>query len=204
MRLLVFGATGKTGQLLVRQARERGHDVTAFVRDPAKLAALGDTVRIARGQVTEDTAAVEDAVLVALGPRSPFDGAVMTASLGLIVPAMTAHGVRRLVLLSALGLGDGVEKAPLLMTIVGRSLLRRPAADKRASEGLVRATELDWLSLYPGALTGGDGTGGYRLNPAGGVRGFPRIARADVARCMLDEVEHPTLHNAAAVLVASR
>jgi putative NADH-flavin reductase len=210
VKLLVFGATGKTGQLLVRHARERGHDVTAFVRDPAKLAGLGDTVRIARGQVTEDTAAVEDAVagqdavLVALGPRSPFDDAVMTASLGLIVPAMTAHGVRRLVLLSALGLGDGVEKAPLPMTVVGRSLLRRPAADKRASERLVRGADLDWLSLYPGALTGGDGTGTYRLIPAGRVRGFPRIARADVAKCMLDEVEHPTLHKAAAVLVASR
>src|SRR6266550_4683845 len=105
MKLVIFGATGRTGQLLVRQARERGHDVTAFVRDPAKLAGVGNGVRIALGRVTEDTAAVEDAVagqdgvLVALGPRSPFDGAVMTASLGRIVPAMTANGVQRLVLL---------------------------------------------------------------------------------------------------------
>jgi putative NADH-flavin reductase len=146
----------------------------------------------------------QDGVLVALGPRSPFDGAVMTTSLGRIVPAMTANGVQRLVLLSALGLGDGVGKAPLLMTLVGRSLLRRPANDKRASERLLRGTDLDWLTIYPGALTGGDGTGSYRLNSVGRARGFPRIARADVARCMLDEVEHPTIHKAAAVVVASR
>jgi len=209
VKLLVFGATGKTGQLLVRQARARDHEVTAFARDPATLAEFDDTIRIARGQVTEDGAAVhdavagQDAVLVALGPRSPFDGGVMTASFGRIVPAMTAQGVRRLVLLSALGVGDGVGKAPFLMTLVGRSLLRRPAADKRASERLVRGSDLDWLSVYPGALTSGDGTGSYRLNPAGGVRGFPRIARADVARCMLDEVEQPTIHKAAAVVVAS-
>lgn len=210
MRLLIFGATGKTGQLLVRQAKERGHQVTAFVRDPAKLADLTDTVQIALGRVTEDAAAVEDAVaeqdavLVALGPRSPSDGGVMKASLSRIVPAMTSHGIQRLVLLSALGLGDGVANTPLLMTLIGRSLLRRPAADKRASERVVRETDLDWLSVYPGVLTGGDGTGSYRLNPAGRVQGIPRIARADVARCMLDEVEHPTIHKAAAVVVAAR
>jgi len=138
------------------------------------------------------------------GDSGFFDGGVMTASLSKILPAMTGHGVQRLVLLSALGLGDGVEKAPLLITLVGRSLLRRGAADKRASERLVRSTDLDWLSVYPGALTGGKGRGSYRLNPAGSIRGFPRIARADVARCMLDEVEHPTVHKAAAAVVASR
>src|SRR4051794_23682344 len=152
VRLLIFGATGKTGQLLVRQAKERGHELTAFVRDPAKLADLGDTVRIVCGRVTEDAGAVQDAVagqgavLVALGPRSPFDGGVMTASLSRIVPVMTTEGVQRLVLLSALGLGDGVANAPPLMTLIGRSLLRRPAADKRASERVVRETDLDWLS----------------------------------------------------------
>ena len=195
MRLLIFGATGKTGQLLVRQAKERGHQVTAFVRDPAKLADLADTA----GQANP-----APPVGTALGPRSPSDGGVMKASLSRIVPAMTSHGIQRLVLLSALGLGDGVANTPLLMTLIGRSLLRRPAADKRASERVVRETDLDWLSVYPGVLTGGDGTGSYRLNPAGRVQGIPRIARADVARCMLDEVEHPTIHKAAAVVVAAR
>jgi uncharacterized protein YbjT (DUF2867 family) len=37
MKILVFGATGKTGKLVVQQALENGFDVTAFVRDPAKM-----------------------------------------------------------------------------------------------------------------------------------------------------------------------
>jgi putative NADH-flavin reductase len=72
MRVVVFGATGRTGRLLVEGALARGHDVTAFVRAPDKLGVLRDRVRVAQGDVL-DGGAVSDAVdgqeaaLVALG-----------------------------------------------------------------------------------------------------------------------------------------
>jgi putative NADH-flavin reductase len=204
MKLAIFGGTGRTGRAVIDLAIVAGHDVTALLRGHPRAAL--PPIRVIQGLVTEDADAVsrtvagQDAVLVTLGPRSPFDGAVMTASIERIAAAMAAEGVQRLVVLSALGLGDKVP-APALMRFVGRTLRRRPAADKRASERLLDATELDWVAVYPGSLTREPGTGGYRVNPSESLRGVPKIARADVARCLLDEAERPTIHRAGAVVV---
>src|SRR5690242_21851148 len=75
LRLLVLGATGGTGKELVRQPLARGHTVTAFVRDPARLAIAHASLRTVVGDAL-DPAAVDaavpghDAVLCALGHRT--------------------------------------------------------------------------------------------------------------------------------------
>jgi nucleoside-diphosphate-sugar epimerase len=58
MKIIVFGATGKTGLQVVRQALDAGHEVTAFVRDPARLQIHHPHLRVAVGQVTTDQEAV--------------------------------------------------------------------------------------------------------------------------------------------------
>src|SRR4051794_41944908 len=75
MRLTIFGATGGTGTQLVRQALEEGHEVTAVVRDPARLdVPAHERLEVVTADV-RDSAAIEpavegaDAVLSALGPR---------------------------------------------------------------------------------------------------------------------------------------
>jgi putative NADH-flavin reductase len=74
MNLLIFGATGGTGRALVEQALEHGHTVTAFARDPSKVGATHQNLRIAKGNIL-DYASVEtalygqDAALSALGIR---------------------------------------------------------------------------------------------------------------------------------------
>ena len=59
MKIVVFGATGTIGRQVVEQALQRGHDVTAFVRDPAKVQC--SDVRAVQGDV-HDAAAVRTAV----------------------------------------------------------------------------------------------------------------------------------------------
>jgi putative NADH-flavin reductase len=72
-RILVLGATGRTGQQVVAQALERGHKVTVFVRDPARLNAASDRLAVVIGDVTRESAALveavrdNDAVISALG-----------------------------------------------------------------------------------------------------------------------------------------
>ena len=61
MKVVVFGASGRTGRLIVEGALARGHDMTAFVRAPEKLGALRDRVRLVTGDVL-DGGAVSDAV----------------------------------------------------------------------------------------------------------------------------------------------
>lgn len=77
MRVLVFGATGRTGRALVEQALAQGHAVTAFARDPAKVRGAHQNLSVAQGNMLDASsveAAVQgqDAVLSALGTSLPI------------------------------------------------------------------------------------------------------------------------------------
>lgn len=101
MKILVFGATGATGACLINEARNRGHDVTAFVRDASRLASP-DTPHI-QGDITDSDAvrqalSGQDAVVSALGPRSPLKrDPELVAGVRTIVTAMEESTVRRIV-----------------------------------------------------------------------------------------------------------
>ena len=77
MKITVFGASGRTGREVVRQALAAGHDVTAFVRDPAKLSVHYDKVSMIKGDVSDSSAVMQgiegqDAVVSALGAVNPM------------------------------------------------------------------------------------------------------------------------------------
>src|SRR5688572_18093218 len=107
MKIVVFGASGQTGRLLVEQALAAGHEVTALVRDPSKLAVRHERLRVLQGDV-QDAGAVagavagQDAVLSALGPAGPAFTS-MTLGARHILAAIEQHGVRRLVTLTGAG-----------------------------------------------------------------------------------------------------
>src|SRR5947209_2286244 len=121
MKILLLGATGLTGRQLLAQALEQGHEITALVRSPEKLAETrGLDVRV--GSVMDRTALEDavhgrDAVLSTLGTRSVrdlFGATLMTKTMGTLVPAMEHRGVSRLIVLSAVGVGEATQKAPAL------------------------------------------------------------------------------------------
>ena len=104
MKLTIFGATGGTGKLLVEQALAAGHEVVAFVRNPAKLMIKHERLTIVQGELA-DQAAVEravqgaEAVISALGPRPGEAGRKpLTRGTQNILAAMQKYGERRLVL----------------------------------------------------------------------------------------------------------
>lgn len=194
MKLTVFGANGRTGRHVVRVALERGHDVTAFVRrDPEDMPADGH-LQLAIGDVRSDRVAVAtavraaDAVIVALGPRSPLEGGLSTDALTNIVAGMEASGSRRLVVLSALGLSQAMP-APPALRLVGATLLRKVATDKRRSEQILARSSLEWTVVLPGPLTD---------RPCAPVAASDhasdsaRVCRADVAPILLDLAEEPS------------
>ena len=111
MNVAVFGATGGTGRELVKQALERGHAVTAFVRDGAPLAGAGDGLTVMTGDI-HDVAAVErcvqgqDAVLCALGSRHLKKTMIHATCTATIIDGMKRTGVKRLIVVSAMGVGE--------------------------------------------------------------------------------------------------
>lgn len=93
MKLIIFGATGQTGQELVKQAIDHGHEVTAFVRSPEKLTLRDERLHVVKGDVLDQeavTAAIagQEAVLTALGTESLAYSGFLERSLVRIVTAM--------------------------------------------------------------------------------------------------------------------
>ena len=193
MKIVVFGASSRTGRLIVEGALTRGHHVTAFVRAPDELGALRDRVQIVRGDVL-DGGAVSDAVdgqeatLVALG-----DGGAQVAAGGTlnVVRSMQRYGVRRLVVLSSASVAPPDEPGHpgLLSRLRDPGSRNRAFAELRRMEISVRQSELDWTLVRAAHLVDGQATGEYRAEPGYSPPGGKRISRADVAAFMLDELE---------------
>lgn len=196
MRLLIIGATGGTGRALVREALERGHEVTAFVRNPARLPIQHERLTVAQGNVLDHgavDAAVrgQDAVLSALGhKRWLYPTRILSAGTGNVIRAMEAHGVRRLVCETSLGIGASFGRMGLYYTLfVGVFILPFYFYDKVRQERLIRKSDLDWVIVRPGALSNGKKRGTCRHGPrVGNYLWTVRISRADVAAFMLDQV----------------
>jgi len=195
MRLLVFGATGPTGRQLVSQAVEQGHEVTTFVRRPDAVPAQHGKLRVAQGDAMREPDAIaealkgQDAVLSALGTgKVLFPNRLQERSLGNIVPAMERAGVRRLIVMSAFGVGDTLRDASLVQRLMYATVLSAVFADKARGEEIVRASSLDWTIVYPTVLTDGARTGTYRVGERMELQGLPTISRADVAHFMLGEL----------------
>jgi len=193
-RVLVLGATGPTGRQVVDQALQAGHQVTAFVRDPSKL--QDPRVRVVTGDVTAagpalaDAMRGQDAVISALGIGQSFaPHGLMEHAMPRIVAAMEESGVRRLILVSAFGVGDTFADVPILPRIFIRTLLARVYADKEAGEKVLKQSDLDWTVVYPAGLTNGPRSEDFRFGEHLELRGFPTVSRADVAEFLIDELD---------------
>jgi putative NADH-flavin reductase len=193
MRLAIFGATGGTGLELTRQALAKGHSVRVLVRNPNRMTLVDSKMRVVLGSVLDEesvrkTVLGSDAVLSCLGQRNLLRNTrVCSAGTHLIVQAMKAQGVQRLVVESAFGAGESLELATALEKLVFATLLRAPYEDKNLLEPEVKASGLEWTILRPTALTSGAWTGQYTVTA--GRPAVARTARADVAAAMLRAVE---------------
>jgi uncharacterized protein YbjT (DUF2867 family) len=198
MKILVLGASQGTGALAVRVALERGHDVTAFSRNPDKLA-LANAKLTKRAGNFHDRDSVDQAV-------RGHDAIIVTASAtsfrafkdnphyfsegtAYTIDAMKAHGVRRLVVLSALGSGDSRRIMGFFFDkIVVSFLLKAPFADHDRQEQIVRESGLDWVIARPTRLTNGPLAKRY-VATAELKRVPASISRADVADFLVTAAE---------------
>ncbi len=188
MKLLVIGATGRTGREIVQQALTRDHYVTAFVRSPESTTLRKDRLTVLKGNVMDENQLFEamqnhDAVLSALGPRRVFKPSALLHDSALATTrAMHRSGVKRLVILSAAAHFPGTPNR--IVSFVLRSHMR----DSRAMEEIVRASGLDWTIARPPRLTEEDYTSYRSREDAAPKMGFT-LARKAVAAFMLDAIE---------------
>jgi uncharacterized protein YbjT (DUF2867 family) len=197
MRVLVFGATGSVGRHVVEQGLSRGHDVTAFVRDPSGLDAGRAGLTVFRGDVldapsVEGAVRGQEAVLCCLGAGRK--GGIRSEGTRNIIRAMEEAGVRRLVCQTTLGVGESSDNLDFFWRHVMFGLLLRGAfADHEQQEAHVKGSDLDWTIVRPAAFTDGGRTGAYRHGFSPTKEGLSlKISRADVAEFMLDQLTDET------------
>ncbi|MGW2654965.1 NAD(P)-dependent oxidoreductase [Streptomyces sp. NPDC001478] len=200
MKLTVFGATGGIGREIVAQAVKAGHEVTAVVRDPARLSVPLEDVtvytapRIDEPESLREAVAGRDAVLSGLGSRGRKAGGVAERLTRGVLSAMEAEGTRRLLVVSAAPVGPPPENPGALdrmvLSVIG-AVLKEVYADLTAMEAALAASATDWTSVRPPKLTNGPLTGRYRTVVGGSPRAGRSISRADVAHAMLALIDDP-------------
>ncbi|TWB74965.1 putative NADH-flavin reductase [Nitrospirillum amazonense] len=198
-KILVLGATGPTGRLIVRQAIAQGYDVTVLARSAEKARGLDGATPVlgdARNEtVLRQALKGRDAVISALGtPASPFrEVTSLSTATRALVDAMKAEGVNRLVCITGIGAGDSAGHGGFLFDrLIFPLLLRKVYADKNRQEAIVRDSGLDWVLVRPTILNNKPSRGGVRaLTDLTGVHGGT-ISRADVAGFVLKQVRDDT------------
>ncbi|MFG1945333.1 NAD(P)-dependent oxidoreductase [Nonomuraea sp. NPDC048826] len=183
MKLLVIGATGRTGLHVLAQGVARGHEMTAFTRKPELLRARDDLRAVVQGDATDlptvrEAVAGQNAVIAAVGGS----GIART-----LIAAMRETGVRRLVMTSSRSVP---ATRPRLAVGLAWLFFRSAYADLARAEGMLEMSGLDWTVVRATMLTDKPGKGrshvDFEANATGGESTLPR---ADYARALLDAAE---------------
>lgn len=200
MKLALLGATGTIGQRILQEALTRGHQVTAIVRDPSRVAQQHDNLTVVTGDIfnadsVAQAVANHDVVISAFGPKHGEEEQLVAATRSLLQGVKQA-GVRRLL---AVGGAGSLEVAPGLQVVdtpefpeawKGIALAHRDALEVLRQDG-----ELEWTSFSPAAMIApGERTGAYRTGTdqlVTNANGESAISAEDYAVALLDEVENP-------------
>jgi uncharacterized protein YbjT (DUF2867 family) len=199
MKLVVFGANGPTGRLVVRRALDEGHAVTAVTRRPDAFPIADPRLAVAGADVLDGpdpVAAVvrgHDRVISTLGvPYTKDPVTIFSAGARNIIDAMRRHGLRRLVCVTSIGVHPELppDEKFIFRKVVGPILLSmgRPLyEDARRMEDVVRACDLDWTIVRPSGLFDTEAVSDYRVAVAPERVPGMFTSRADLADVLLRE-----------------
>jgi putative NADH-flavin reductase len=201
MRIAIFGASGATGKLLTERALAAGHQVAALLRTPASFP-FQDRVRIVEGSAFDpaaiaDTLTSADAVLSALGARSLKREDILERAVPLIVRAMDQAAIQRLIVLGSAGaLPSALDKQPawrrwIIQNLVYNTALKWAVASQIAQYDILSHSDLDWTMVMPPMLTNTAARCTFRVDGAALPKNGARIARADVADFMMQQLTTP-------------
>jgi len=208
--VLIVGASRGIGVETVRLALEAGHSVRALARSATSIRLHDPRLEKLDGdaldqQMIERALPGIDAVIQTLGvsptPERIFSGTrLFSAATRILVDAMEATSVKRLISVTGLGAGNSRGRGGLLYDAALWLFLGRVYADKDAQEWIIRRSRLDWTIVRPTVLTTGPRTGAYRVlvDARDWRSGF--ISRADVADFLVTQIGDARLIHKAPVL----
>ena len=199
-RILLYGATGRTGGLVLRYALQQGYAVTALVRNPDKLAVRDDNLTVIKGlptSITDVRRAMRDCDMVistlsALNESDAFSRRKITPPQTLettmrhTIACMDELGLKKIVTLSSIGVGDSRPHAPWYMRwMIKLTNFKITFADHDAQESLLMQSDLDWVIARPVALNNNENLNELQVSYGKTPSPFS-ISRKQVAKFMVD------------------
>ena len=202
MKILVLGASGRTGSIFTRKALEEGHTVTAYVRNPDKtVELLGEhqNLMIVPGALNDSErlatiSSGQDVMVSILGQKATVREFLSTTFMQERLPLIMGAGVKHCVIMSAYGVGNTLQSASFFMRVVCKTIMRSIFRDRVKADAMVTKYQPYISRALPGRLTDKPGKGGAKVvdvTSVAQVPGIPTIAREDVADALLDIVKNP-------------
>jgi uncharacterized protein YbjT (DUF2867 family) len=205
-RILILGATGRTGQITVELALAKGYAVTALVRNPDKIKFKSDSLEVMKGLPTN----IEDvrqamkgcnvviSLLSALSDKESFSikkispPHTLKKSIGNALQVMREYGVKRILTLSSIGAGNSFEYAPWFMKVIIKlTNFKIVFADHNAQESLIQNSGLDWTIARPVGLNENENIGELVVNYSKTPKPF-KMSRKQLAKFFIDNVDSET------------
>jgi putative NADH-flavin reductase len=195
MKLAIFGATGRTGIPLVKQALEAGHEVIVLVRTPGKLNIQNEHLQVIQGDAmnagdVDKVVKGADAVISVLGQSKESPRDMQTVATENIVRAMNSYGVKRLISLTGAGVDAPQDKPKAINYLIKfalKTLSGHVLKDAEGHAAVIRNSTLDWTIVRGPRLNEDAHTGVYRVGWVGVNSGI-NISRADLADFMLKQL----------------
>jgi len=200
MKIVVFGASGKTGSILLEEALAEGHIVTAYVRREGSVVLKHPNLKVVIGSLVDKVSVRNvidgtDACISTLGGKSlTKHSPEIIAGINCIIDQMEQTGVMRFMYLSSLGAGESRYFMGLFVRfLLTDMLLRVPLADHSINEERLAKSKLLWTVVRPGGLTNGPKTGKMKHGSEKfTMKGSSSISRANVASFMLSQLTDET------------
>jgi len=210
--VLIIGASRGIGLETVKAALLAGHNVRALARSAARIPIQNPGLDRVAGNALDSSTILStldgvDVVVQTLGvdvaPRSIFERTTLfSQSTRIIVDAMKAAGVKRLIAVTGLGAGNSRGHGGIIYdSVVFPLLLKRVYDDKDVQEWIIKSSGLDWTIVRPGLLTNRPATGHYRILTAAGDWRFGTISRADVADFIVRQIDDRKLIGTTPLLI---
>jgi putative NADH-flavin reductase len=200
MKVIIFGATGFSGQAILANSIKQGHEVTILVRDASKIPIKHQNLTIVEGNVLnpQTVASVlhhQEAVIQCLGVGGKGDGKPTTFisdATKIIVDEMQNQKIKRLIAMSNVGAGNSIAFQPWFFTKIilpyFMKWLKVIIEDKNRMEPIIMNSNLDWTIVRCPNIVDKPAKG--RCNATLDGKGLKlSITLSDLSKFMVDQLK---------------
>ncbi len=198
MKIVLFGASGKTGRIVLDLALTAGHEVIAVVRDVSKIIVSHDNLTVKTANLFDENSVVEvskgaQLAISCLGGDANNKSTLLSDMIKVIVPAIKSAGVKEIFHISSAGIHD--EMPGVIAKIFVNLFFKNAIADHKIAANVIINSGLDYLILRPLSLIDGEMTRDFRTADISVPNGGKNISREDVAFFLVDAIDKSELKN---------